>query len=242
MGRISGKGCRSFIIVVGALRGLHSQSRSVPPGQIVIMWAYLLQGMGYGFAAAVQPGPFQTYVISQTLRNGWRQTLPAALAPLISDGPILILTLLVLSHVPVWFERFLYIAGGFFILYLAYIAFVAWRSFDEARIVTHSASRQSAVRAAMMNALSPGPYLYWSLVTGPILLTGWRQAPANGVGFLVSFYAMMVLSLGAMIVVFGTARQLGPKVNRVLLGVSAVALAGFGMYQLWLGFGRGLAD
>ena len=207
----------------------------------MIMWAYLIQGIGYGFAAAVQPGPFQTYLISQTLRNGWRQTLPAALAPLMSDGPIIILTLVVLSHVPVWLQRFLYIAGGLFILYLAYSAFVAWRNFDEAGVVTHSAGRQSAVRAAMMNALSPGPYIYWSLVTGPILLVGWRQAPAMGLGFLVSFYATMVLSLSATIVVFGTARQLGPKVNRAFLGVSAIALAGFGMYQLWLGLGRGHA-
>jgi len=37
--------------------------------------------------------------------------------------------------------------------------------------------------------------------------------------------------------VFGTARQFGPKVNRVLLGVSAIALAGFGIYELWLGLG-----
>jgi threonine/homoserine/homoserine lactone efflux protein len=203
------------------------------------MWAYLIQGIGYGFAAAVQPGPFQTYLISQTLSNGWRQTLPAALAPLISDGPIIILTLVVLSHVPGWFQRFLYIAGGLFILYLAYSAFIAWRNFDEAGVVTRSASRQSAVRAAMMNALSPGPYIYWSLVTGPILLAGWRQTPVNGLGFLVSFYATIVLSLSATIVVFGTARQLGPKVNRVLLGVSAIALAGFGIFQLWLGLGNG---
>jgi len=199
------------------------------------MWVYLIQGIGYGFAAALQPGPFQAYLISQTLRNGWRRTLPAALAPVISDGPIIILALVVLSHIPVGFQRILYLAGGLFILYLAYGAFAAWRNFDEARTVTSPAGRQSAVRAAMMNALSPGPYLYWSLATGPILLAGWRQAPVNGVGFLVSFYASIVLSLVAIIVVFGTARRLGPKVNRVLLGVSAMALAGFGMYQLWLG-------
>ena len=201
------------------------------------MWVYLIQGMGYGFAAAVQPGPFQAYLISQTLSNGWRRTLPAALAPLISDGPIIVLTLVVLSHVPVWFQRFLYIAGGLFILYLAYSAFVAWRNFDEAGVVTHSGSRQSAVRAAMMNALSPGPYLYWSLVTGPILLAGWRKAPVNGIGFLVSFYATIILSLIAIIVVFGTARRFGPKVNRVFVGVSAIALASFGLYQLSLGLG-----
>ena len=201
------------------------------------MWTYLIQGIGYGFAAAAQPGPFQAYLISQTLSNGWRRTLPAALAPLISDGPIIVLTLVVLSHVPVWFQRFLYIAGGLFILYLAYSAFVAWRNFDEAGVVTHSASRQSAIRAAMMNALSPGPYLYWSLVTGPILLAGWRKAPVNGIGFLVSFYATIILSLIAIIVVFGTARRFGPKVNRVFVGVSAIALASFGLYQLSLGLG-----
>ncbi len=76
------------------------------------MWAYLIQGIGYGFAAAVQLGPFQTYLISQTLNKGWRQTLPAALAPLLSDGPIIVLALIVLSQIPEWFQRFLCIAGS----------------------------------------------------------------------------------------------------------------------------------
>ncbi len=203
------------------------------------MLAYLIQGIGYGFAAAAQPGPFQTYLISQTLSKGWRLTLPAALAPLISDGPIIVVALVVLSQVPVWFQRFLYIAGGLFILYLAYSAFVAWRNYDKSGVVTDSSGRQSVVKAAMMVALSPGPYIYWSLVTGPILLTGWREAPANGLGFLVSFYATIVLSLSGIIVMFGTARQLGPKVNRALLGVSAITLVCFGLYQLWLGVAGG---
>jgi len=203
------------------------------------MLAYLIQGIGYGFAAAVQPGPFQTYLISQTLSKGWRLTLPAALAPLISDGPIIVVVLVVLSQVPVWFQRFLYIAGGLFILYLAYSAFVVWRHYDEGGVVTDSSGRQSVFKAAMMVALSPGPYIYWSLVTGPILLTGWREAPSNGLGFLVSFYVTIVLSLGGIIVMFGTARQLGPKVNRALLGVSAITLVCFGLYQLWLGVAGG---
>jgi threonine/homoserine/homoserine lactone efflux protein len=203
------------------------------------MLAYLIQGIGYGFAAAVQPGPFQTYLISQTLSKGWRLTLPAALAPLISDGPIIVLALVVLSQVPVWFQRLLYIAGGLFILYLAYSAFVAWRNYDKSGVVTDSSGRQSVVKAAMMVALSPGPYIYWSLVSGPILLAGWREAPANGLGFLVSFYATIVLSLSGIIVMFGTARQLGPKVNRALLGVSAITLVCFGLYQLWLGVAGG---
>ena len=67
-----------------------------------MVW-YLLQGLGYGGAAAAQPGPFQAYLLSQTLKNGLRSTLVAALAPLMSDGPIVLLVLLVLTQMPDWF-------------------------------------------------------------------------------------------------------------------------------------------
>jgi threonine/homoserine/homoserine lactone efflux protein len=196
------------------------------------MLLYIIQGIGYGFAAAVQPGPFQTYVISQALNTGWRRALPAAFAPLLSDGPIIALVLLALSRVPDWFERVLYVAGGLFILYLARNAYVGWRDFRALRAEELASGRQNLLRAAMMNALSPGPYIFWSLVTGPILLAGWREASGNGVGFLAGFYLAMIASLGAIILVFATARRLGPKINRALLGVSALALLGFGLYQL----------
>lgn len=199
------------------------------------MWFYILQGIGYGFAAAVQPGPFQTYLISQTLTRGWKRTLPAALAPLVSDGPIITLCLLVLSQVPLWFQRFLYILGGSFILYLAYGAYRSWRDFASNLPTTETGTQQNVLKAALMNALSPGPYIYWSLVTGPILLRGWRETPVNGIGFLAGFYLMIVSSLIAIILVFGTATKFGPKISHILLGISAVALFCFGIYQLWLG-------
>lgn len=199
------------------------------------MWLYIVQGIVYGFAAAVQPGPFQTYLISQTLFKGWRKTLVAALAPLVSDGPIIALCLLVLSQVPVWFERFLYIAGGLFILYLAYGALRSWRNFDPGLPSMEAGDRRRLLKAALMNVLSPGPYIFWSLVTGPILLRGWRETPLHGAGFLLGFYITIILGLGAIILLFGSARQLGPRVNRALLGVSAVALFFFGLYQLWQG-------
>jgi len=197
------------------------------------MWLYIVQGVVYGFAAAVQPGPFQTYLISQTLLKGWQRTLVAALAPLVSDGPIIALCLLVLSQVPVWFERFLYIAGGLFVLYLAYGAYRSWRNFDP--FLPSMENSQGLLKAALMNALSPGPYIFWSLVTGPILLRGWRETPLHGFGFMLGFYFTMIFSLSAIIIIFGSARQLGPRVNRALLGVSAVALFCFGLYQLWQG-------
>ena len=196
--------------------------------------AYLLQGAGYGFSAAAQPGPFQTYLISQTLRNGWRRTLVAALAPLVSDGPIILLVLLVLTRLPEAFRLALQLVGSLFILYLAWGAFRAWRRLNAQAALAPAAGAgtQSLVRAGLMNALSPGPWIYWSLVTGPILARGWRATPANSVAFLAGFYGVMIASLVVIILVFGSVRRLGPQVNRAMTGLSALALAGFGVYQL----------
>jgi threonine/homoserine/homoserine lactone efflux protein len=200
------------------------------------MWYYILQGIGFGFAAASQPGPFQTYLISQTLTRGWKRTLPAALAPLVSDGPIIAVCLFVLSQIPKWLEKILYIAGGLFILYLAYGAYQAWRKFDEQTAQVEIPGQQSVWKAALMNALSPGPYIFWTLVTGPILIKGWRETPIHGTGFLAGFYLTMVISLAVIIIVFGLASKLGPKVNRAMIGISAIALFLFGLIQLWKGF------
>ena len=199
------------------------------------MWLYILHGIGYGFAAGVQPGPLQTYIISQTLTKGWRRVFPAAFAPLISDGPIITICLLVLSQVPVWLQRFLYIAGGLFVLYLAYGAYQTWKNFDLNIPSVESGTQQNILKAALVNILNPSPYIFWTLVTGPILLAGWRKTPAYGLGFMVGFYVTFILSLIAIILLFSTARQLGPKTNRILLGISAIALLFFGIYQLWLG-------
>jgi len=199
------------------------------------MWKYIALGIGYGFAAAVQPGPLQTYLISQALLKGWRNSLLNALAPLISDGPIIALCLLVLSQVPLWFQRILYIAGGVFVLYLAYGAYRSWRQFDPNGPLPNTQTKQSLFKAVLTNLLGPGAYIFWTLVTGPILLRGWRETPAYGISFLLGFYVSMVVNLGLIIVVFSSARQLGPKVSHLLVGISAIALFCFGLYQLKLG-------
>jgi threonine/homoserine/homoserine lactone efflux protein len=199
------------------------------------MVRYLLFGITYAFAAAVQPGPFQSYLISQALSKGWRRTLPAAFAPLLSDGPIIVLVLLLLVNMPGGLIQILQIAGGVFLLYLAAGAFRAWRAYDVTKVAPTQASQQTVLEAALVNLLNPAPYLGWSLVMGPLLLAGWRETPANGIALLLGFYGTMVISSAGIIMLFAAARNLGPQVSRALLGVSALALACFGVYELWLG-------
>ena len=133
------------------------------------MWLYIIQGIGFGFAAAAQPGPLQTYILSQAITKGWKKSLPAAFAPLVSDGPIIVACLLVLRQLPDSFQKVLYIAGGLFVLYLAYGAYKSWRDFESQLSISESGAEQSVHKAALVNLLAPGAYIFWSLVTGPIL-------------------------------------------------------------------------
>jgi threonine/homoserine/homoserine lactone efflux protein len=197
--------------------------------------SYIIFGITYAFAAAMQPGPFQAFIISQTIKNGWKRTLPAAFAPLISDGPIIVIVLLLLSTVPIWLIYLLQIAGGLLLLYLAYRAFITYSKYDLVKEVEASNTESSLGKAILVNALNPGPWVGWSLIMGPVFIKGYEESAAYGIALIISFYSTMVLSLMGIIILFGLARNLGPKVTRITLGISAIALACFGIYQLWQG-------
>ena len=70
---------------------------------------------------------------------------------------------------------------------------------------------------------------------GPLFLKGYNEAPINGVILVISFYATLVAGIAGIIILFAVARNLGPKIVRIMLGISIVGLAFFGIYQLLLG-------
>jgi threonine/homoserine/homoserine lactone efflux protein len=197
------------------------------------MLTYLLLGATFGFAAAAQPGPLQAYLISQAASHGWRRTLPAAFSPLLSDVPVIALTVLVLSRMPSWFTHWLRVAGGVFVLYLAFGAFKMWHMCDTTAAAQSPSTSRSLLQAATVNLLNPNPWMSWSLVLGPLLLRGWREAPSHGIALLAGFYCVLVLGLACTIALFGMAGRLGSGVSRSLIGLSAAALAAFGCYLLW---------
>jgi threonine/homoserine/homoserine lactone efflux protein len=195
---------------------------------------YLIFGVTYALAAAVQPGPLQTYIISETLSKGWRKTLPASFAPLISDGPIIILTLFILTRIPSWFLEVLHLAGAAFLFYLAYGSYKSWKNLMGKKDSNGKKDHQTLWKAALVNFLNPNPYLGWSLVMGPLFLKGYNESQIYGVILLISFYATIVAGIAGTIIVFAYARSLGTRIIRILLGLSSIGLACFGFYQLWL--------
>jgi threonine/homoserine/homoserine lactone efflux protein len=189
---------------------------------------YLIIGSGFAFAAAIQPGPLQAFLLSSVAQKGWKRTLPASFSPLLSDGPIALLVLIVLNRVPETMSRVLQAAGGVLLLYMAWASYRQWRKQTTIGPETNDSMPRTVVQAATVNILNPNPYLSWSLVLGPAVLAAWRASPANAVVLLVAFYATMITALACTILLFGTTHFLGPrgsdvgKGNVVYVAVGAV--------------------
>jgi threonine/homoserine/homoserine lactone efflux protein len=196
---------------------------------------FFLQGAALGFAAALTPGAFQTYLISESLSGGWQRGAPVAFAPLLSDLPIILLSLFLLNQLPDTFLRIISLAGGAFALYLAWRLWVSWRKGADLPESESTASKGGLRRGVIANFLTPGPYLFWTLVSGPILLSALRQSIAFGAAFLLGFYGILILSLLGIAVVFSQARRLGPRVVHILLLVSIIVLVIFAVVLLQQG-------
>lgn len=198
------------------------------------MWEYLLLGWGFAFAATIQPGPLQAFMLASVARVGWKRTLPAALAPIVSDGPIILGVLFLLRRLPAGWTGWLQAAGGVFLIYLAWMSFQQWRRPPENEAEQDKPPR-TLLQAVVVNLLNPAPYLAWSLVLGPALLAAWEQSITFVIALLAAFYGTLTLGNALVIVLLGTTRHLNPKARHNLILVSAVFLAGLGLFQLGQG-------
>ena len=196
------------------------------------MFESILIGCGFAFAAAVQPGPLQAFLLSSVSQNGWKRTLPASFSPLLSDGPIALFVLLLLNQISTAMYGILQAAGGFLLLYFAWTSYRQWKRYSVIVPDNHGLMPRTLIQESMVNILNPNPYLGWSLVLGPAFLAAWQKSPIHAFTLIIAFYATMVVVLACIIFLFGTTRFLSPAGRRILILVSAIILAAMGTYQL----------
>ena len=169
------------------------------------MISFLSAGVILGLSAGLSPGPLLALIISQTIKHGTREGAKVAIAPLITDFPIIILSTFVLARLSGYQSilGLVSITGGLFLSYLSYesIRTVGFK----ATIV--DAEPQSLSRGAIVNALSPHPYLFWITVGAPTILKGWTESPFLAVVFVASFFGCLVGSKVVLAVLAGKSRR-----------------------------------
>lgn len=199
------------------------------------MLVYVLQGVGFALSATFTPGPFQAFLLGQALKNGFRRALPLALCPAISDAPIIVLVLAILSQVPLWLINALHLAGGAFLLYTAFRFFQIFRAGKTAQAAEGPPGRGMFIQGVLINFTGPGPWIFWSALIGPIFIWAWAESPALAIAFVAAFYATFIAGLTLLIALFSMARRLGTGFTRWLTLISALLMLGFGLSELAAG-------
>jgi len=178
------------------------------------MIAFLLSGILLGLSSGLSPGPLLTLVVSETLRHGARAGIGVALAPLLTDLPIVLAAVLLLrpltdQTVPL---ALINLGGG---LYLAWLGIQGVR-FRGAELEP-SDPAGSLRRGVIANFLNPSPYLFWLAVGAPTVLAAWREGWPAAAVFIVAFYALLVGSKVLLALALGRARHLLRSGGYILL-------------------------
>lgn len=200
------------------------------------MLTYLFSGTVFGLSAGLAPGPLLTLVITETLKGGLKAGVRVALAPLITDVPIVLLTLFVISKLT-HFDivlGFISIFGAVFVAYLGYESMCT----KEIPVQAGDTDLQSLKKGVVTNFLNPHPYLFWFSVGSPMAVKAYSASVLSAALFVCSFYGLLVGAKIILAVLISTSRSLllgkAYQYTMKILGMLLLLFAGF---LLWDGLG-----
>jgi threonine/homoserine/homoserine lactone efflux protein len=193
----------------------------------------LLAGLGLGLGSGVAPGPLLALVVAATLRGGFPAGVRVALAPLLTDLPIIVLSLTVLSRVPTSVLAVVGAVGGLVVCWFGVESLRAARVADptvEVSGMPELTPARALRQGALANLTSPSPWLFWLTAGGAVLVSSARTSVWSAAAFLIGFYVMLVGTKA--LVAWGVAagrHRLTRHRYRLLLGGSGVLLLCFGV-------------
>jgi threonine/homoserine/homoserine lactone efflux protein len=167
---------------------------------------YLAMGAVLGLSSGFAPGPLLTLVISETLRHDMKAGVKVALAPMITDLPIIILTLFIFSKLSNFHDilGIISLSGGVFILTMGYQSLRT----KGVEITLNELKPKSLIKGVLANATNPNPYLFWLSVGAPTMTKAINQNIYAAVAFIISFYFFLVGSKIILAIFIGKSKFL----------------------------------
>ena len=166
---------------------------------------YLTIGIILGLSAGFTPGPLLTLVVSETLEHGIKAGIKVSIAPIITDLPIIIITIYVFSQLSN-FNNILGVVslvGGCFVLFLAYESLSSKTketNFEEEM-------PKSLAKGILANVLSPYPYLFWLSVGAPIMTKAQDLNRLAPLAFVLAFYVFLLGSKILLAILVGKSKS-----------------------------------
>ncbi|MBU0755901.1 MAG: LysE family translocator [Planctomycetes bacterium] len=192
----------------------------------------LLSGLVFGLSAGLMPGPLFALLLAQTLRYGAREGVKVALAPLLTDPPIVALAFFLVSAI----SRIGPLLGAIALLGGAYLFYLGLEGlcFKGSDTAERQVDPRSVQKGVIANFLNPSPYLFWCTVGAPCVLKSLGRSYLPAVLFFAGFYLMLV---GAKVLLaLGVGRTRGLLKNRFY--ILAVRLLGLILFYFAFRFFR----
>jgi len=151
---------------------------------------FLLSGAVLGLAAGISPGPLLTLVVSETLRQNRKAGMAIAIAPILTDIPIVTGSVLVLTKL----SEAGFVLGTISILGALFMGYLAYENITVKGIeISARQPKEASLRKGIIaNILSPYPYLFWMTVGAPTVLKAFGASFLSAVLFIGSFYTLLV--------------------------------------------------
>lgn len=195
-------------------------------------------GLVLGLASGVSPGPLLTLVVGESLRHGARAGSLVALAPLVTDAPVVILFL--------WLARRFHDTDTFVgTVSFAGALFLVWLGVEGLRVkppdATAAAERARPLQKGIVtNLLNPNLYVFWATVGAAVLAEAFTDGWPAALAFLALFYACLIGSKALIALLVARSRHILGKpgyvwANRVL-GVALLVFAALFVRQGVLAF------
>jgi len=165
---------------------------------------FLVMGSLLGFSAGIAPGPLLALVVSETLAHDVKSGIRVALAPLISDLPIVILTLFILSKL----SEFHFVLGGISLVGGGVIFYMGVKGIRTSGVVLDMEDQapRSLAKGVLVNFLSPHPYLFWISVGAPAMTRAMDVNTGAAICFVASFYLLLVGSKVGLALIVGRSK------------------------------------
>jgi threonine/homoserine/homoserine lactone efflux protein len=150
----------------------------------------LSKGTVLGLAAGFSPGPLTFLVISETLRHGVGAGVRVALAPVLTDIPIIVLAVLMLDRLLAYPAVYgvIALAGGLLLLHLG----IGSLRISAVELQEPGLQSRSLWKGIATNLLNPNPYFFWISVGTPIILDAFQNAWTHAAAFAVAFFFFIV--------------------------------------------------
>jgi len=151
---------------------------------------FLALGSFLGLAAGTSPGPLLAVTISETLQHGKWEGIKVAMSPLITDLPIVLSILYVLSHLTSY-DFIIGIIAFFGASYLIYSGIESLKIKKDS--VELNVEKENALRkGVIVNFGNPHPYVFWFSIGGPIIFKSLNTHVSATILFILGFYIFLV--------------------------------------------------